>query len=103
MPRPAASNSAGPSSASPPNWGWMRTNMNDSSSEVLGRRADAADDLTEQVVSLWEQGQRPDVRDLLARARPLTAGQLAAVLRADQRERWHRGERILAEDYVRDF
>jgi eukaryotic-like serine/threonine-protein kinase len=52
---------------------------------------------------LWRRGQRPDVRRFLADAGPLFPGQVAAVLQVDQHERWHDGERVPAEVYLRDF
>src|SRR5688500_10811275 len=55
-----------------------------------------------QLWRLWRQGQRPDVRRFLSEAGPLTPEQLAAVLAVDQRERWLGGERVGAEDYLRD-
>ncbi len=57
-----------------------------------------------QFLQLWQQRQMPVVRTFLARwGGNLTPIQLAAILRIDQRERWLRGERIRAEDYLRDF
>ena len=52
---------------------------------------------------LWDEGARPDVDDFLARAEPLDAPRLAAVLRVDQRQRWLRGERVPAEVYLRKY
>jgi hypothetical protein len=52
---------------------------------------------------LWRQGQQPDLARFLAGTGPLPPLQLAAVLRVDQRERWQRGDRVLTEDYLRDF
>jgi tetratricopeptide (TPR) repeat protein len=49
---------------------------------------------------LWQEGQRPDVRRFLEGIGELSPEQLAAVLRVDQRERWHAGERIPAEHYL---
>src|SRR5581483_5454177 len=56
----------------------------------------AADRLRE----LWRQGQKPDVREVLARNGPLSPAQLLEVLQVDQRERWLRGEGVLAETYL---
>src|SRR5688572_20761811 len=55
-----------------------------------------------QLWRLWRHEQRPDVRRFLSEAGPLTPEQLAAVLGVDQRERWLIGERVPAEDYLRD-
>jgi serine/threonine protein kinase len=43
------------------------------------------------------------VYDFVAHAGKLTVGDLAAVLRIDQRQRWNLGERISAEDYLQAF
>src|SRR5262249_45286926 len=48
----------------------------------------------------WRQSQRPDVREFLDRAGPLTPPQVAAALLLDQRERWLIGERLPAEYYL---
>jgi serine/threonine-protein kinase len=52
---------------------------------------------------LWCQGQRPDVRRYLADAGALSPAQVAAVLGADRRARWQRGERVPVEEYLRQF
>src|SRR5262245_59342518 len=54
----------------------------------------------ERLLWLWEQKKRPDLDALLAAAGPLSPDELAEVLRLDQRQRWERGERIPAEDYL---
>ncbi len=46
----------------------------------------------------WRAG--PNVSDFLAQFGPLPPAQIVAVLLVDQRERWQRGERILAETYL---
>ncbi len=56
-----------------------------------------------QLLRLWRAGERPDVRDFLARAGPLAPAELAAVLLIDQRERWERGERPPAETYLNAY
>jgi WD40 repeat protein len=53
-----------------------------------------------QLESLWEQGQRPDPDALLAAAGVTSPREVAAVLAADQWQRWHAGERVAAEDYL---
>jgi hypothetical protein len=60
-------------------------------------------DAAERLRRLWRQGQRPDVGAFLAEAGALPPGEVAAVLRADQRERWQAGERVPAENYLRRF
>jgi serine/threonine-protein kinase len=52
---------------------------------------------------LWCQGQQPDVRHFLAGAGALSPAQVAAVLGADRRARWQRGERVPVEEYLRQF
>src|SRR5262249_26745690 len=56
-----------------------------------------------QLWELWRRGQAPHVGDFLAHAGRLSPAQLVAVLRVDQRERWRHGDRIPAEDYLRQF
>lgn len=57
-------------------------------------------DPAERLWQLWQQGERPDLDAFLAWAGELTAEQLAAVLRVDQRARWEAGEGIQAEAYL---
>src|SRR5690349_1026450 len=69
--------------------------------EHLDRQAAALADGGERPhPRLWRQGQRPDVAAFLASVGPLAALEAAAVLRADQRERWSAGQRVPAEDYL---
>jgi serine/threonine protein kinase/WD40 repeat protein len=49
---------------------------------------------------LWRQGKRPDVREFLRQAGQLTLSQIVSVLCVDQWERWHAGERVLAETHL---
>jgi tetratricopeptide (TPR) repeat protein/predicted Ser/Thr protein kinase len=57
-------------------------------------------DVGERYERLWDAG-RPDLGVFLADAGTLAVGDLAEVLRADQRARWRAGERVPAEDYLR--
>lgn len=59
-----------------------------------------ASDPAEQLLLLWQQGQQPDVDVFVKTCGPIAPAQLAGILRVDQRERWHRGERIPAESYL---
>jgi serine/threonine-protein kinase len=54
-----------------------------------------------QLSEMWRQVPAPDLTAFLDQAGTLSAEQLAAVLYVDQRQRWLRGERPLAEDYLR--
>jgi WD40 repeat protein len=63
-------------------------------SEALSRRQPDV-----QLEELWRQGQRPDVRDFLAGVSSLAG--VVGVLAVDQRQRWQRGERVPAEEYLR--
>jgi eukaryotic-like serine/threonine-protein kinase len=54
----------------------------------------------EELLRLWQRGERPDVDRFLADHRPLTPLQVAAVLSIDQGQRWQGGERIRAEQYL---
>jgi hypothetical protein len=62
--------------------------------------ASAAAALVRQLQSLWERGQRPDADALLRDAGVSAAADMAAVLAADQWQRWHAGERVRVEDYL---
>ncbi len=52
---------------------------------------------------LWQQGQRPDVRQFLAMAGALSPDQILAVLWIDRQQRWLSGDRIPAERYLEWF
>jgi WD40 repeat protein/serine/threonine protein kinase len=57
--------------------------------------------ITNQFRQLWRQKEPPDLGEFLARAGDLSPAQLLAVLELDQWERWQRGDRLPAEDYLR--
>jgi tetratricopeptide (TPR) repeat protein len=59
--------------------------------------------LAQLLQRLWEQGQQPDPAGLLRAAGNLPASEIAAVLAVDQWHRWHAGQRIPVEDYLRRF
>jgi serine/threonine protein kinase/Tfp pilus assembly protein PilF len=52
---------------------------------------------------LWDAGQRPDVTQLLTEAGIVDAAEAARVLALDQWRRWHVGERVPAEEYMKRF
>jgi WD40 repeat protein/tRNA A-37 threonylcarbamoyl transferase component Bud32 len=58
--------------------------------------------MSETAWERWRKGQA-SAQDVLAQADALSPTQLIQVLFADQSERWHRGERIPAEQYVRQY
>ena len=58
-------------------------------------------DLPERLWGLWQQGQRPDVHRFLADVGPVSLGDLIAVLRIDQQQRWTAGEPVSAEELER--
>jgi WD40 repeat protein/tRNA A-37 threonylcarbamoyl transferase component Bud32 len=62
-----------------------------------------SEDPARRLWALWQQGSPPEVRAFVAGAGPLSATQLAAILRVDQCERWQRGERIPAERYLEEY
>jgi hypothetical protein len=64
-----------------------------------GEAGTAADRLAE----LWSRGERPELERFLAPLGDLPPGELAAVLRLDQRQRWHSGERVPAESYLERY
>jgi serine/threonine-protein kinase len=53
--------------------------------------------------SLWDAGQRPDVGQLVTEAGLSDAAGVARLLAIDQWRRWHSGERVPAEDYLKRF
>jgi len=52
---------------------------------------------------LWETGHSPDVYAFLRDNPKLTPKEIVEVLSVDQWQRWFRGERIRAEDYLNSF
>jgi tRNA A-37 threonylcarbamoyl transferase component Bud32 len=54
----------------------------------------------QRLLDLWARGSPPALEEFLAAAGPLGRDDLVAVLRADQAERWQRGERRPAEAYL---
>lgn len=56
-------------------------------------------ELARKLADLWEQGQ-PDLREFITEAGDINAEQLLALVRIDQDQRWHRGERVRVESYV---
>jgi serine/threonine-protein kinase len=50
---------------------------------------------------LWAQGQSPDPFAFLDTAGPCPPAEAAAVLAVDQWQRWHAGQRLPAEEYLR--
>src|SRR5262249_47335390 len=84
------------------NWDGMLTRMNESLSpkSTLSEPPIRSKDFAEELARLWELGQSPDVYSFLAQTGPLLAVEVAAVLREDQRQRWHAGEPISVESYL---
>ena len=70
---------------------------------VTGTSSGQPDSPRERLWRLWCQGQDPDIDSFLARTGPLSTEELADVLRVDQRQRWHKGERVLAEAYLERY
>src|SRR5262249_20663633 len=96
---------AGPRTAAASNWPdcsiaspgtWTRK-------DPVMREPTQSFDLMQRYWSLREQGSRPDLRTFLGRAGDLPPDALLAVLRVDQLERWARGERVSAANYLREF
>ncbi len=54
-------------------------------------------------LGLWHNGLRPDLEAFVRQHERLEAGDLAAILRADQRKRWRTGMRVPAEWYFERF
>src|SRR5262249_47532023 len=57
----------------------------------------------DQLARCWRQGRAPDVHVFLAGAGALCAADVVRVLLVDQRERWRRGERPTAAEYLRRY
>ena len=62
-----------------------------------------ADDSAPDLWLRWQRGEPIDLGAFFAGPGVLSASQLAAVLRVDQRGRWAIGERVAAADYFRYF
>jgi WD40 repeat protein/serine/threonine protein kinase len=54
----------------------------------------------QQWLAHWQDGKAGDLAAFLAAAGPLTADEIAAVLRVDQVQRWQTGQRVPVEDYL---
>jgi len=65
-----------------------------------GDAVQAPDDLALYLWQQWQAGPEPDALGLLRQAGRLTVPQVVAVLRVDQRERWHRNKPLPAEVYL---
>jgi serine/threonine-protein kinase len=63
--------------------------------------SDSLADPAHQLWQLWHQGRPPEMPEFLAAHPDLPQTCRVAVLRVDQQERWLRGERVRAEDYLR--
>jgi serine/threonine-protein kinase len=57
--------------------------------------------LVEALEQLWQEGEQPDPFAFLRSAGPCPPAVVAAVLGLDQCQRWHAGERLPAEEYLR--
>jgi serine/threonine-protein kinase len=57
--------------------------------------------LVRALEQLWKQGRQPDPVAFLDTAGPCRPAEAAAVLAHDQWQRWHAGQRVPAEDYLR--
>jgi serine/threonine protein kinase len=57
----------------------------------------------EQYRRLWRTTTRPSLQEFVATLPSLTIDQLVDVIEVDQAERWQRGERVLAEEYLHTF
>src|SRR5262249_32544028 len=98
--RPAASSSRG-------RWSGLWRNSDWTAQAMRMTKPDPStwDALDLALESLWDQGQRPDVRGFLeARGGPaLGPDDVLAVLLVDQRRRWLAGERVDLAAYQQDF
>jgi WD40 repeat protein/tRNA A-37 threonylcarbamoyl transferase component Bud32 len=62
---------------------------------------DSPADPAHQLWQLWRQGRPPEVPEFLAAHPDLPLTRCVGVLRVDQQERWLRGQRVRAEDFLR--
>src|SRR5262245_43076133 len=61
------------------------------------------DDPVKHFSRLWREGQRPELQPFLSQAGHLSHSVVADIVRIDQCQRWRAGERIPAENYLRDY
>src|SRR5262245_14969840 len=66
----------------------------------LGATLPTQSDAARRFAALWGPGRRPEIQAFLAQAGDLSPAERMEVLRIDQFERWQRGERVLAEEYL---
>lgn len=60
-------------------------------------------ELAESFERLWDGTTQPDLDEFLAKVGPLDPNQLCQFVRIDQAARWQRGDRRLAEDYLKRY
>jgi WD40 repeat protein len=72
--------------------------MSQASAPTWPRQPEA---LIQALEQLWQQGEQPDPCAFLAARGICAPAQVAAVLACDQWQRWHAGQRVPAEDYLR--
>jgi WD40 repeat protein/tRNA A-37 threonylcarbamoyl transferase component Bud32 len=72
--------------------------MSQASAPTWPRQPEA---LVQALEELWQQGEQPDPCAFLAARGICAPAQVAAVLACDQWQRWHAGQRVPAEDYLR--
>jgi serine/threonine-protein kinase len=53
-----------------------------------------------ELEDLWQQGQRPDIREFLQQIGKISPGQVVRILCVDQWHRWQQGDRVPAEVYL---
>jgi eukaryotic-like serine/threonine-protein kinase len=66
-----------------------------------GRRR--GDSPADQYRRLWRVGTAPDLKHFLASQPALAPDHLLDVIEVDRTERWHRGDRVKAERYLKDY
>jgi WD40 repeat protein len=71
--------------------------------EVPPPMQSALADTIERFQGCWSTKDPPNLDHFLSEAGPLDLSDLAILLRVDQRERWHRGDHVLAESYLARF
>jgi serine/threonine-protein kinase len=78
----------------------LTSNPSDLNVALNSPQASPDSDPSRILEDLWQEGQRPDVREFLQQVGQVTANQAVRVLCVDQWHRWQQGDRVPAEVYL---
>src|SRR5262249_37379299 len=81
----------------------MRATPSETRSDAPLQQPAAESDAADELSRLWQSGQAPELGEFVMRSGVLSPAELAAVVCVDQRARWSRGERVLAETYLAEY